>query len=331
MDDQGVENAAILMMALGEEEAAQVLRHLAPKEVQQLGQTIAKLKSVPRERVTEVIEKFADDVSDHHALVPDTDAYVRRVLQRALGDDRSSLLIDRILQGPRSDGIENLRWMEPPAVAELLGAEHPQIVAAILAHLEADHASAVLKALDEGLRHDVVWRIATLDSIQPSAMRDLNDMLAKVLAGAGTARPAPMGGSKVAAALLNAMGGGLDTAALDHIREGDPDLAQLIADEMFIFDDLIKLDDKGVQSMLKEVQSDSLVVALKGAPPALSDKIFKNMSSRAAETLREDLESKGPVRLSEVEAQQKEILTIVRRLIDEGQIVMTSGGGEKFL
>lgn len=331
MDEQGVENAAILMMALGEEEAAQVLRHLAPKEVQQLGQTIAKLKSVPRERVAEVIEKFAEDASDHHALVPDTDAYVRRVLQRALGDDRSSLLIDRILKGPRADGIENLRWMEPPAVAELLSVEHPQIVAAILAHLEAEHASAVLKLLDDALRHDVVWRIATLDSIQPSAMRDLNDMLTKVLAGAGTARPAPLGGSKVAAALLNGMGGGMDTAVLDHIREGDPDLAQLIADDMFIFDDLIKLDDKGVQTMLKEVQSDALVVALKGAPPALSDKIFKNMSSRAAETLREDLEAKGPVRLSEVEAQQKEILKTVRRLVDEGQITLASGSSEKFL
>ena len=331
MDDQGLENAAILLMSLGEEEAANVFKHLSPKEVQGLGETITKMKSISRERVDGVLEKFASTASSQSNLVSDTDEYVKTVLRRALGDDKANLLIDRILQGGDTAGIEGLKWMDPVAVGELLRVEHPQIVAAILVHLDFDHAAEVLKTFTERQRNEVLVRVATLDGIQPSALKDLNEVMSKVLAGGDRARRASLGGVKTAAEMINLMGASVETAVLDYIREADNDLAQKILDNMFSFDDLQKLDDKGIQAMLKEVQSESLVIALKGATPEMRELVFKNMSTRAAETLREDLESRGPVRVSEVEAEQKELLKVVRRLADEGQIVLGGAAGDDFI
>ncbi|WP_374676272.1 flagellar motor switch protein FliG [Ideonella sp.] len=330
-DDQKIEDAAILLMSLGEEEAAQVFRHLGPKEVQKLGETIAKLKVIPRERVEAVLDSFTTTAEKQHILVPDTDEYVKAVLRKALGDDKANLLIDRILQGSDISGIESLKWMDPGSVAELLRNEHPQIVAAILVHLDQDQSSSVLKCFTERQRNEVLIRIATLDGIQPAALKDLNEVLSKVLAGGDRLKKASLGGVKAAAEIINMMGTSVETSALDYIREADGDLAQRIMDNMFTFEDMSKLDDKGFQSVLKEVQSESLVIALKGATPELREKVFRNMSTRAAETLREDLESRGPVRVSEVEAEQKEMLKIVRRLVDEGQIVLASGGADDFL
>ena len=330
-DDAGLEDAAILLMSLGEEEAADVLRHLEPKEVQRLGETIARMKAVSREKVEGVLDKFNGQASNQTMLVADNDQYVKDVLRKALGEDKANLLIDRIMQGSDVSGIESLKWMDATSVAELLRNEHPQIVAAILVHLGHEQASSVLKCFAERQRNEVLVRIATLDGIQPSALKDLNDVMGKVLAGSDKVRKASLGGVKTAAEILNLLGGSLDTGVLDYIRESDADLAQKIMDNMFVFDDLVKLDDKGIQTMLKEVQSESLVVALKGASAELREKIFKNMSTRAAETLREDLESRGPVRLSEVEAEQKEMLKIVRRLSEEGQIVMGGGGDDEYV
>jgi len=331
MDDQGLENAAILLMSLGEEEAAEVFKHLAPKEVQKLGETIAKLKVVGRERVEDVLQKFTTVAAEQHVLVSDTDEYVKSVLRKALGDDKASLLIDRILQGSDTSGIESLKWMDAGSVAELLRNEHPQIVAAILVHLDFDQASSIIKAFTERQRNEVLIRIATLDGIQPTALKDLNEVMSRVLAGGDRLKKASLGGVKPAAEIINLLGSAVETSVLDYIREADGDLAQKIMDNMFTFDDLNKLDDKGMQALLKEVQSESLVLALKGATPEMREKVFKNMSTRAAETLREDLESRGPVRVSEVEAEQKELLKIVRRLMDEGQIVMASGSADEFL
>jgi flagellar motor switch protein FliG len=332
LDEAGLENAAILLMSLGEEEAANVFRHLEPKEVQRLGETIAKMKTITRDKVDSVLEKFAGVASTQSSLVPDTDAYVKSVLKRALGDDKAELLIGRILQTSDIGGIERLKWMDASAVAELLRQEHPQIVATILVHLEQDQASGVLKLFPERARNEVLIRIASLDGVQPEAMQDLNDVLSQLLAG-GTAKPkrASLGGVKAAAEIINLLGTPVETSVLDFIREADAELAQQIQDNMFTFDDLMRLDDKGIQALLKEVQSDSLVVALKGATPELRERIFKNMSSRAAETLKEDLDSRGPVRLSEVENEQKELLKVVRRLAEEGQLVLSSGGGDDFV
>ncbi len=329
--EEGLENAAILLMSLGEEEAAEVFKYLAPKEVQALGETIAKMKAVTHDRVEGVLVKFSEMAGEQSMLVPDNDEYVKSVLRRALGDDKANLLIDRILQGSDISGIESLKWMDPQSVSELLRNEHPQIVAAILVHLDPDQSSSVLKLFTERQRNEVLVRIATLDGIQPSALKDLNEVMSKVLAGGDKMRKASLGGVKPAAEIINMMGGSIETAVLDYIREADNELAQKIMDNMFTFDDLEKLEHKAIQTVLKEVQSESLVIALKGATPEMREKIFRNMSTRAAETLREDLESRGPVRVSEVESEQKELLKIVRRLADEGQIQLSSGGDDDFL
>ncbi len=328
---EGLEDAAILLMSLGEEEAAEVFKHLLPKEVQALGETIAKMKAVTRDRVEGVIGKFNQMAGVQSMLVADNDEYVKSVLRRALGDEKANLLIDRILQGNDVSGIESLKWMDPTSVAELLRNEHPQIVAAILVHLDFDQASSVLKLFTERQRNEVLVRIATLDGIQPSALKDLNEVMSKVLAGGERMRKSTLGGVKPAAEIINMMGGSIETSVLDYIREADNDLAQKIMDNMFTFDDLEKLEDKAIQTLMKEVQSESLVIALKGATPEMREKVFRNMSTRAAETLREDLDSRGPVRVSEVEAEQKELLKIVRRLADEGQIQLSGGSDDDFL
>ena len=331
MDEQGLNDAAIMLMSLGEEEAAEVFKHLSPKEVQKLGETIARMKSVSREKVDEVINRFSNDAAAQSLLVSDTGNYVRSVLKRALGDDKAALLIDRILQGGDVSGIESLKWMDPLSVAELLRNEHPQIIAAILVHRDPDQASAILVQLSERQRGEVLLRVATLEGIQPTALKDLNEVLFKVLAGGDKIRKSSLGGIKSAAEIINLLGSGIDATVLESIRAHDPDLAQKIMDKMFVFDDVGKLDDRAIQTVLREVASETLVVALKGAQPELREKFLSNMSSRAADSMREDLESRGPMRLSEVEAQQKEILKTVRRLADEGQIVMGGGGDDALI
>ncbi|MCX7814189.1 MAG: flagellar motor switch protein FliG [Tepidimonas ignava] len=329
--DDGLQDAAIFLMSLGEEEAAEVFKHFSPKEVQRLGEAIARMRAVPKEKVNGVIERFVREAQSQSLLVSDTDNYVRSVLKRALGEDKASLLIDRILQGGDVSGIESLKWMDPLSVAELLRNEHPQILAAILVHLDQDHAANILKHFTERTRNEVMLRIATLEGIQPVALKDLNEALYQVLAGGDKIRKSSLGGVKTAAEIINLLGASLEASVIEAIREQDPDLAQKIMDKMFTFEDLLKLDNKSLQMVLKEVSSDQLVVALKGASQELREKILSNMSSRAAEALKEDLESRGPVRLSEVEAQQKEILKVVRRLADEGQIVLGGGGDDAFV
>ncbi len=328
MDDPGIERAAILLMTVGEEQAAEVFKFLSPKEVQKLGEAMARLKTVPRERVDAVINNFNRAKDDQYSLVGDNDAFVSQVLKRALGDEKAGLLLDRILQGRDVSGIESLKWMDPGSIAELLKNEHPQIVASILVHLERDHASEVLKHLPERARNDVLLRIATLDGIQPQALQELNEVLSKVLAGGEKLKKTTLGGTKTTAEILNFLGAAIETQAVESIREHDADLAQKILDQMFTFDNLNDLDDRAIQTLLREVQSEALIVALKGADEALREKVFKNMSNRAAEMLREDLEAKGPVRVSEVEAEQREILKTVRRLADEGQISLATGGAD---
>jgi len=329
--EDGLNDAAVLLMSLGEEEAAEVFKHLSPKEVQRLGEAIARTRTITREKVDDVVNRFTGVAAAQSLLVSDSGDYVRSVLKRALGEDKAMLLIDRILQGGDVSGIESLKWMDPLSVAELLRNEHPQIVAAVLVHLDFDQASSVLKLFNERQRNEVIVRIATLDGIQPSGLKDLNDVMSKLLTGNERMRKSSLGGVKSAAEMLNLMGGSVETSVLDFIRELDNDLAQQIMDNMFTFDDLIKMDDKGMQALLKEVQSESLVVSLKGSTTELREMVFKNMSTRASETLREELESRGPVRVAEVEAEQKEILKTVRRLIEEGVVVMGGGGDDQFV
>ena len=329
--EDGIEKAAILLLSLGEEQASEVLKHLGPREVQKIGHAMALLKSVPRTRVENVLDDFNKSAGESAAVHVDTDAYIRSVLTKALGDDKASNLISRILQGGDTAGIEGLKWMDAPTVADLIKNEHPQIIATILVHLDHDQASDILNQFTERLRNDVVLRIATLEGIQPGALKDLNEVMLRILSGSANIKKAAMGGVRPVAEILNFMGTANETSVVDAIREYDPDLAQKILDEMFVFENLNDLDDRAVQLLLREIQSDSLILALKGASPELREKIFKNMSQRASEMLREDLEARGPVRVSEVESEQKEILKIVRRLADEGQIVLGGAGGEQML
>lgn len=331
MNEVGIENSAILLMSLGEEEAAEVLKFLGPKDVQRIGHAMSKLKAVTKDRIEAVLGSFAEQAEQQSSIGGDTDGYVRNVLTKALGDDKAGFLLDRILQGGDSAGIESLKWMDAGSVAELIKNEHPQIIASILVHLERDQASEILSHFVERLRNDVILRIATLDGIQPAALRELNDVLAKVLAGADSVKKAALGGVRAAAEILNFMGTAHETVVIEAVKEYDGELAQKILDEMFVFENLLDVDDRGIQSLLREIQSESLIVALKGASEALREKVFKNMSQRAAEMLRDDLEAKGPVRVSEVESEQKEILKIVRRMADEGTIVLGGKGEEQFV
>ena len=325
--DEGLEKAATLLMTLGPDEAAEVLKVLGPREVQKLGAAMASMPSQPREKVEAILDELDAHSLKGSPLEADHE-HIKEMLTKALGDDRAAHLINRVLQGSDTAGIESLKWMDAATAADLIKNEHPQIIATIMVHLEYDQAGEILKHFSERLRNDVVLRIATLDGVQPTALRELNDALTRMLAGSSNVKKAAMGGVRHAAEILNFVGSAAETAVVDNVREYDPDLAQKILDEMFVFENLLDIDDRGIQTILREVQSDSLVVALKGAPPELRDKIFNNMSSRAAEMLREDLESRGPVRLSEVEAEQKEILKIVRRLSEEGQIMLGGKGGD---
>lgn len=331
MSDAGVNKSAILLMTLGENEAAEVLKFLEPREVQKISMAMVALKNVTRDQISEVFEEFHQLAADKTTLGMDSSDYIRSMLTKALGDDKAAGLIDRIMYNNDTSGIESLKWMEPAAVAELIGNEHPQIIATILVHLEPDQASAILAAMTDRTRNDVLLRIATLDGVQPDALRELNDVLTKLMSGSAGSKKHTRGGVRTAAEILNFMGGAQESSVIETVRGYDPDLAQKIIDEMFVFEDLIEVDDRGIQLILREVQSESLIVALKGASEELREKVFKNMSSRAAEMLREDLEAKGPVRVSEVEAEQKEILKVVRRLSDEGQVAIGGKGDESYV
>lgn len=331
MNDEGIQKSAVLLLSLGEDGASEVFKHLAPREVQKLGVAMSNLKNITRDKVEGVLDEFRSRAEEKTTLGMDSGEYIRAVLTKALGDDKAAGLIDRILHGGDTSGIEGLKWMDSSAVAELIKNEHPQIIATILVHLDRDQACEILGGLTERLRNDVVLRIATMDGIQPTALRELNDVLTKLLSGNNNLKKSPMGGIRTAAEILNFMSSAQEAALIENVKQYNPELAQKILDEMFVFENLLDIDDRGIQSLLREIQSESLIVALKGAPEELREKIFKNMSQRAAETLKEDLEAKGPVRVSEVEAAQKEILKTVRRLAEEGQIVIGGKGDEVYV
>jgi len=331
MNEEGIEKGAILLLSLGEEGATEVFKHLGPREVQKLGLAMSNLKNVTRDKVEKVLSSFRLRAEEKSPLGLNSREYLRNVLTKALGDDKAANLIDRILHGGDTSGIEGLKWMDSAAVAELIRNEHPQIIATILVHLDRDQASEILSLLVERLRNDVLLRIATLDGIQPAALRELNDVLTKLLSGNNNLKKSPMGGVRAAAEILNFMSGNLEGGVIESVKEYDADLAQKILDEMFVFENILDIDDRGIQLLLREIQSESLIVALKGSSEELREKIFKNMSQRASEMLRDDLEAKGPVRVSEVEAEQKEILKIVRRLADEGQVVLGGKGDDAYV
>jgi len=327
----GVENAAILLMSLGEKEAAEVLRHMEPKEVQKIGTAMATLTNVAKDRVTQVLAGFVDTVQNQTALGIGSEDYIRKMLVGAIGEDKASGIIDRILHGGNTKGLENLKWMDPRAVAELVRLEHPQIIAIILAYLDSEQSAEVLAQLPEQVRVDALMRVASLDGIPPSALTELNEVMEKQFAGKSNVKSSSVGGAKAAANILNFTDTGTESAMLAKIKELDEALATKIEELMFVFEDMVDVDDRGIQTLLREVSSELLLPALKGASDAIKEKVFKNMSKRAGEMLRDDLEAKGPVRLSEVEKAQKEILAIARRMADAGELALGGKGGEQYV
>ena len=326
----GVERAAIFLMTLGEQNAAEILKHMGAKDVQRVGTAMAQLTNISREEVVGVMTNFTKTVENQTSVGIGSDDYVRKVLINALGEDKAGGVIDRILLGRTSKGLEALKWMEPRAIAEMIRLEHPQILSIVLAYIDPDQAAEVLVHLPEWLRADVIMRIATLDGIQPSALNELDEMMEKQFAGNAGSQSSSLGGPKIAANILNFMDGSVESGVMALVKKTDEALGARIQDLMFVFANLIEVDDRGMQELLRQVPGEQLLLALKGADEALKQKIFKNMSQRAAEMMRDDLEAKGPVRLADVEAAQKEVLAVARKLADAGTIAL-GGKGEEYV
>jgi flagellar motor switch protein FliG len=327
----GTERAAILLLTLGEQEAAQVLKHMGAKEVQRIGSAMSKLANVSKEEVQGVITQFTSSVESETSVGVGTDEFLRKVLVDALGQDKAASIIDRINIGRSTKGLEALKWMDARAVAELIRLEHPQIIAIVLAYLDADQSAEVLTCLPANMRSDIVVRIATLDGVQPSALNELDDIMEKQFAGkGGTGKTSTMGGAKAAANIINLLEPSQEGMIMEQIAKADQVLGARIQDLVFVFDNLLELDDRSMQELMRQVPSDRLLLALKGADEPLKEKIFKNMSQRASEMLKDDLEAKGPVRISEVEGAQKEILQIARKLAESGAIAL-AGKGEAYV
>ncbi|MGC6370221.1 flagellar motor switch protein FliG [Pseudomonas sp. K2I15] len=326
-----VDKAAVLLLSLGETDAAQVLRHMGPKEVQRVGVAMAQMRNVHREQVEQVMSEFVEIVGDQTSLGVGSDSYIRKMLTSALGEDKANGLIDRILLGGNTSGLDSLKWMEPRAVADVIRYEHPQIQAIVVAYLDPDQAGEVLGHFDHKVRLDIILRVSSLNTVQPAALKELNTILEKQFSGNSNASRTTLGGIKRAADIMNFLDSSVEGQLMDSIREIDDTLSGQIEDLMFVFNNLSDVDDRGIQALLREVSSDVLVLALKGSDEGVKEKIFKNMSKRASELLRDDLEAKGPVRVSDVETAQKEILTIARRMAEAGEIVLGGKGGEEMI
>ncbi|HLS51108.1 MAG TPA: flagellar motor switch protein FliG [Burkholderiaceae bacterium] len=331
MKSPDLQRCALLMLSLGEDAAAEVFRHLSPREVQQIGSAMAELTQITRHDVDRVLEEFRQEADQFMAVTVGSDDYIRAVLTKALGTDRAAGLIEDILEsGDNAHGIDALNWLDAASVAELISDEHPQIIATILVHLERDHASSVISLLKPRIRNDVMLRIATFGGVQPAALHELTEVLSDLLSGQGAKR-SKMGGVRTAAELLNYMSAADEEAVVESLNELDADLAQRIVDEMFVFENLIEIEDNSIQIILRETDTQQLAVALKGAGDDLRDKFYNNMSNRAADILRDEIDAQGPIRMSRVEEAQKEILQTARRLAEQGLFTLSRPGDDEYV
>lgn len=327
----GYEKAAVLMLSLNEEDAAGIFRHLEPKQVQRLGMTMASMSDFSHDKVTAVHRCFINDIQKHSSIGLDASGFIKDVLVQALGEDKASNLVEQIIMGSGSHGLDSLKWMDARQVATIIQHEHPQIQTIVLSYLDPEQSAEILSQFPEPVRLDLILRIADLEEVQPAALQELNEIMEKQFAGSAGAQAAKMGGLKAAASIMNYLDTNIEGPLMDAIRETDEDISQQIQDLMFVFENLIDLDDRGMQSLLREVPGELLQRALKGCDDALKEKFFKNMSKRAAEMLKEDLKVMGPIRISDVEAAQKEILATARRLADAGEFVLGGGGGDSYV
>lgn len=328
----GTEKAAILLLSLNEQDAASIIRHLDPKQVQRVGGSMASMKNLNQDKVSSVHRLFLEEIQKYTSIGMGSEDFVRNALVAALGEDKANNLVDQILMGSGSRGLDSLKWMDPRQVASIILNEHPQIQTIVLSYLEPEQSAEILSQFPERVRLDLMMRIANLEEVQPAALHELNDIMEKQFAGQAGAQAAKMGGLKAAAEIMNYLDNNVEGLLMDQIRENDEETATQIQDLMFVFDNLIEVDDRGIQILLRDVPQELLQKALKGADDMLRDKFYNNMSKRAGEMLQEDLEAMGPIRVADVEAAQKEILSIARRLSDLGEVVLTgNGGADEFL
>ncbi|KKO47028.1 flagellar motor switch protein FliG [Arsukibacterium ikkense] len=327
----GVEKAAILLLSLSEEDAAQILKHLEPKQVQKVGLAMAQMTDLNQAKISAVHRLFIEQIQNFSTIGFQSEEFIKRALTAALGEEKAANLIDQIVLGGGAKGLDSLKWMDSKQVANIIRNEHPQIQTIVLSYLDPEQSAEILSQFSEKVRLDLTMRIANLEEVQPAALQELNEIMEKQFAGQAGSQSAKMGGLKAAADILNYLDTNMEGQLMDSIREHDEEMAQQIQDLMFVFENLIDVDDRGIQVLLREIQQDVLMKALKGTDENLKEKIFKNMSKRAAELLVDDLEAMGPVRVSEVETAQKEILSTARRLSDAGEIMLGGGGGEDFL
>ncbi|MGF1699364.1 flagellar motor switch protein FliG [Photobacterium makurazakiensis] len=327
----GADKAAILLLSLSEQDAASIIRHLEPKQVQRVGGVMAAMADLNQEKVSGVHRHFLEDIQKYTSIGMGSEDFVRNTLVAALGEDKANNLVDQILMGSGSRGLDSLKWMDPRQVASIILNEHPQIQTIVLSYLEPEQSAEILAQFPERVRLDLMMRIANLEEVQPAALHELNDIMEKQFAGQAGAQAAKIGGLKAAAEIMNYLDNNVEGLLMDNIRENDEDMATQIEDLMFVFDNLAEVDDRGIQTLLRDVPQDLLQKALKGADDLLREKILRNMSKRAAEMLQDDLEAMGPIRVADVEAAQKEILSIARRLSDSGELMLTGGGADEFL
>ncbi|QSV13384.1 flagellar motor switch protein FliG [Photobacterium ganghwense] len=327
----GTEKAAILLLSLNEQDAASIIRHLQPKQVQRVGGAMASMADLSQDKVSAVHRHFLEDIQKYTSIGMGSEDFVRNTLIAALGEDKANNLVDQILMGSGSKGLDSLKWMDPRQVASIIHNEHPQIQTIVLSYLEPEQSAEILAQFPERVRLDLMMRIANLEEVQPAALHELNDIMEKQFAGQAGAQAAKIGGLKAAAEIMNYLDNNVEGLLMDQIRENDEEMATQIEDLMFVFDNLAEVDDRGIQTLLRDVPQDLLQKALKGADDLLREKILRNMSKRAAEMLQDDLEAMGPIRVSDVEAAQKEILSIARRLSDAGELMLTGSGQDDFL
>ena len=327
----GLQKTAFLLLSLKEEDAASILKSLQPKEVQYVGQAMAGLDDFSPAKVNSVLRLFLDEIQNLSAIGLNSEEFIRRALIEALGEDKASNIIDQIILGGSAKGLESLKWMDARQVANIIVSEHPQIQTIVLSYLDPEQSAEIMSQFTEKVRLDLMMRIANLEEVQPAALQELNDIMEKQFAGQAGAQAAKMGGLKSAANIMNYLDNNVEGQLMDSIRDTDEEMAQKLQDLMFVFENLIDVDDRGIQAILRDVQQDDLIKALKGTDEALKDKFLKNMSKRASEMLVDDLEAMGPIRVSEVESSQKEILAVATRLSDSGEIMLGGSGGDEFL
>lgn len=327
----GVDRAAILLLTLGEKEAAKVLKHLPVKLVQKLGAAMAQISDVSRDEATEVVGNFIVEADSQTSVGVANADFVKNALIEAMGESQASGLIDQILLGRATKGLDSLKYMEPKAVADLIRVEHPQIIAIILAQLDSAQAAKVIACIPEEMRSDLLMRVATIEGIQPDALDELDAVMERQLGSANRLHAAGFGGPKIVADIVNFLEPRIEQVVMTEIRDADPELGARIQDLVFLFENLIEVEDRSIQELLRQVPGDKLLLALRAVDDALKEKIFRNMSQRAAEMLKDDLEAALPVKLSEVEAAQREILDVARRLADEGTITLGTRGGEAYV